>query len=201
MDAPCPRATVIGLCGRKGSGKDTAAQQLIREHGFLQYTFAGLLKQICQLVFGFDNRQTDGDLKELVDPYWNITPRQAFQQIGTDLFRTHLYERLPTLRRQPSVWVSHFQRWYANLPTHTRVIVTDVRFADEADAIRQLGGILIRIQRPTSTVPDGEVRVHDSHVSEEWCEHPSKQVDYTIQNNSTPETLWAQVGQIANCRI
>jgi hypothetical protein len=49
---------IIGLCGPAGSGKDTAADFLVKNHGFVKVAFADPLKRICKDVFAF----TDGQL-------------------------------------------------------------------------------------------------------------------------------------------
>src|SRR5437868_1800318 len=81
---------LIGIVGRKGVGKDTAADFICREYGFMKMAFAGPLKEICRILFGFNDEQLNGELKEIIDEGWGVSPRRALQFIGTDLFRKHI---------------------------------------------------------------------------------------------------------------
>ncbi len=51
---------IIGLCGPAGSGKDTAADFLVKNHGFAKVAFADPLKRICKDVFAFTDEQLWG---------------------------------------------------------------------------------------------------------------------------------------------
>ena len=55
------------------------------------------------------------DKKEIVDPRWNISPRQAFQSIGTDYAQYSIYKSLPELESKipkKTFWVEKFKHWY-----------------------------------------------------------------------------------------
>lgn len=51
---------IIGICGRAGSGKDTAADFLVKEHGFVKVALADPLKRIAREVFDFTDEQLWG---------------------------------------------------------------------------------------------------------------------------------------------
>jgi hypothetical protein len=51
---------IIGLAGRAGSGKDTVANILVRDHGFIKIAFADALKRVCRDVFAFTEEQLWG---------------------------------------------------------------------------------------------------------------------------------------------
>ena len=82
-------ALLIGLTGYKGVGKDTVADYLCAKYGFIRLSFAKPLKDALAIIFGFTDEQLNGSLKEVKDPYWQITPREAAQFVGTELFRIH----------------------------------------------------------------------------------------------------------------
>ena len=115
------------------------------------------------------------------------TPRILLQYIGTDLFRKFIHE---------NVWVNatlsnydYIQRWIdagseAVLPNY---IITDVRFPNEADAIKQRKGINIRIEK------DNEYYDEDSHISETALD--LYQFDHIVQHG-TIENLIEQVKQL-----
>ncbi len=131
---------LVAMSGKKGSGKDTAAELLVSE-GFERVSFAGPLKEAVRTIFGWSEQHTDGDLKEEVDPEWGLSPRHAMQRIGTDLVRGYMQD----------LWVKGMKRrlqaaWRED-PTK-KFVVADCRFENEADLIKSLGGQVWRIVRP-----------------------------------------------------
>jgi|NOAtaT_6_FD_contig_41_5404270_length_1178_multi_2_in_0_out_0_2 hypothetical protein len=89
---------LIGFAGAKGSGKDTAAQELLNYHGFRQWAFAGPLKEACGAMFHLSHEQLHGSLKETPDERWfGCTPRKMLQFVGTELFRDQLELIIPGL--------------------------------------------------------------------------------------------------------
>ena len=142
---------IIGIVGKKQSGKDSIAGRLVEEYGFVRYAFADPIKFACQSIFGFTDEQCWGEEKEIVDEYWGISPRKVFQVFGTELFQYELpkhAEELADIGR--NFWVFVFARWYerqlAKYPD-IKIVVTDVRFPFEADMITRLGGTIIKTVR------------------------------------------------------
>lgn len=97
------------------------------------------------------------------------TPRILLQQIGTDLFRNQLHT---------NCWIN---ATFANYTTDSNWIITDCRFKNEANAIKDRGGIVIRINR--DTLNTSQFR-HQSEVDLDDYEF-----DYTIYNNSDISSL------------
>jgi len=79
--------TIIGLIGIKRSGKDTFADYIVEKYGYEKYSFAGPLKDACKIMFCLNNEQIDGNLKEVIDPRFGISPRHMFQFMGTEVMR------------------------------------------------------------------------------------------------------------------
>jgi hypothetical protein len=185
--SPLP-GTIIGLMGRKQSGKDTIAEHLIEEYGFTRYAFADPIKEACQVIFGFTKEQCWGDQKEVVDPYWNITPRKVFQIMGTELFQFELPKyaaELADIGR--TFWAYRFARWYEQqlaVNPNIQVVITDCRFPFEADLIKSLGGTVIKVIRPNQVY-------NDNHASE--VEMDTVPYDYLIENDGTIEDLEIKV--------
>ena len=132
---------IIGICGLIGHGKDTAAGFLIEE-GFERVSFAGVLKDACANIFGWDRILLEGNTdegrewRETVDEWWakrldipNFTPRLALQQVGTDALRAHFH---------PDIWVAACERQIVS--TEKNVVISDCRFFNELQAIKNLGG-------------------------------------------------------------
>ena len=178
---------IIGFLGRKRSGKDTAASFIIENYNFTRYAFGDPVKDVCRAMFGFTEEQLYGDQKETVDPEWNITPRQAFQTLGTDIAQYGIYNYIPELKEsvpERTFWVKRFEKWYYNELSVERicgplkVVLSDVRFQHEVDAIKRLNGTIIKIERDSD--------IEDSHTSENEIDLITN-IDYTIQNNESIE--------------
>lgn len=165
---------LIGLTGRKGSGKDTAAYVLTQDPrlGFHKAAFADALRDIVRIAFGLSDLELhDRVLKEKPLDRWPYqSPRHLLQFVGTDLFRENW----------PDVWIHALRHRILSRP-HQNYVITDVRFPNEADMIRSMGGSVIRIVRPSLfTSPD-------EHISETLSDSIS--VDATITNSGSVDEL------------
>ena len=81
---------IIGIAAPARSGKDTVAAMLLQHKQVAAYALADPLKIGCQALFGLSDAETWNDsLKEHSLPLWGKSPRQFFQQVGTDWMRTH----------------------------------------------------------------------------------------------------------------
>ena len=158
---------ILGVAGPKNSGKDTFANHFSKHvPNCVIRAFAEPVKRVCQQLFLLSDAQLyDMQAKETLDERWGLTPRQMFQQVGTDYVRRQL---------DPNFWLKHFELWYRELPEGTMVVVPDVRFQNEVDLIHSLGGKVVYIYRPFSHGVDA----HESEVSATELD----QVDYTINN-------------------
>jgi hypothetical protein len=164
---PLPTLDLVGISGKKRSGKDTMARWFA-ERGFEQFALADPIKESCQSIFGFSEEQVGGDRKEEEDPYWERTPREVMQHFGTDAFRGTYGD---------DVWVrSLMQRLRFELPP--KVVVSDVRFPNEVEGIQRVGGQVIRID--ASERLDHE----DDHASETALDGYHG-FDHVVKNNGT----------------
>jgi len=155
---------IVGLSGRKQSGKDLAGryvQQLLyknkRGESNIE-SFAGKLKEVVAMLLKcdivdfeneeFKNKQLDWSFKN--EP---LTPRMLLQTIGTDCVRKLIHE---------DTWIDIL---FHNADINKNLIITDVRFPNEADAIKDRGGIVIRLTREVCPVC-GESENH--HVNYDY---------------------------------
>lgn len=169
---------LIGFTGLKGSGKDTAALYFVNK-GWKRMAFADPLKEVCRHLFNFTERQLHGDLKDEVDPFWNIPPRQVFTYIGTDLVREKLG---PFLNVGDIFWCLNMSQRLSQV--NGDVVITDVRFENEASLIRSLGGYIIRVVRPGLEPSE--------HISEQG----NFVADETVINDSTVEILHKKIASL-----
>jgi RecA/RadA recombinase len=130
----------IGIIGKAGSGKSTVANHLVANHGFAVGQFAHKLKDIVCEVYGWDRaRIEDLDYKEEVP--WltdgpqcpgptgsGMTRRQVLQHVGTEGFRYCAQD----------TWIRYEMNALCGGPS--LIVFPDVRFGNEAGAIRAMGG-------------------------------------------------------------
>jgi hypothetical protein len=159
---------LIGFMGPIGCGKSTAARQLILGHGYIRVRFADPLKGML-LSLGLSQSDVDGDTKEVPhELLCGMTPRHAMQTLGTEWGRTFIGR---------DFWINAWGR-RVRLSNADHVVVDDVRFPNEAQAIRDMGGMVVRIERV-----GGKAR--DSHISEKQEIVP----DVSVLNYDMPDFL------------
>ena len=170
---------IIGLTGYAQSGKDTVAKLFVN-NGFTQMAFADPMREaLLQLnplitVGGHYAHLQDAVKKLGWEDLKKLSPqvRPLLQRMGTEVGREMFGENF---------WVDLALQRAAE---HRDVVFSDVRFKNEADAIVERGGAIIRILRE-GTLPA------NSHRSEtEMDDYP---VDYVIGNHGLPEDLYPKV--------
>jgi hypothetical protein len=140
---------IIGICGLIGSGKDTIADYLQNIHQFRRESFAHTLKDAVACVFGWDRELIEGrtresrEWREQIDPWWaerldmpNLTPRLVLQQWGTEVARRSFHD---------DIWIASLENKLRK--TTDDVVISDCRFPNEIQAIRNAGGLVIRVIR------------------------------------------------------
>jgi len=162
---------IIGIGYRAHSGKDTVGRILVQEFGFHRVGFADALKDVCSIIcFGAVFAHVrHGDFKEGITPL-GMTGGQLLQKVGVALREA-----------VPGIWIES-AHLLPRLITYGNIVVTDVRFEDEAKAIKDLGGILIEVRR---YVPQ------DDHISE--TEGAKIKWDHVIENNGSLVDLLHEV--------
>lgn len=145
---------IVAFTGKARHGKDTAAKVLINEQGYVPESFTGPLKEICSIAFNFPVEYfNDPVLKEKpLDHFPFQSPREIAQTVGTEMFRKHY----------PGVWVENLKRRALN---HEKTVITDLRFLDEAGAIKSLGGLIIRVIKLNAD--EEQVRQHVSETEQD----------------------------------
>jgi len=174
--------TIIGFGYRKRSGKDVAARRLVEAHGFERLAFADRVKMVTAVKFDWTLESMYNDeIKDVVDPFWGLSRRRAMQLEGTEAGRqVHGHD----------FWVKHVRRSMLKFPDQRNWVFSDCRFPDEARFIKDLGGMVVRIDRPGFMGGDG----HSSETSmddyRDW--------DHVITNDGTIDDLWGQVDDLLN---
>lgn len=179
---------IIGVLGKKRSGKDTFADYVIENSSknFTKYSFAVPVKEICKTAFLLTDEQVYGEHKEDIDDRWNVTPRLLMQVVGTDLFRELLPKIIPEFKEvSENLWVKHFQFWREQNPDKN-VIIPDVRFQNEVDIIKEMGGITIQVESDRVVSSDG-------HSSENV---KFDKITEVIQNNDTLDEYYDTIKSV-----
>lgn len=179
---------LIGLSGKAGSGKDTAANLLVREfisraQGVKTLSFAGKLKEVIVDVFGIDMAFfEDRTMKNTpMLALGGRTPREVAQFLGTEAFRSISSE----------VWVRYaMKQAQTYLSQGMSVIITDVRFENEAEVIASYGGYIVVLERES-------VEIYD-HASETGIgKIKSRFASWLLTNNGTMEDLAMDISKLA----
>jgi len=188
---------VVGLSGLAGSGKTTAALYLEQKYGIKRRHIAEPLRAMLAVLLQANGmtsseitRYLEGDLKEQVIPCLGVTSRYAQITIGTEWGRKLIGEDL---------WAN---TWGRGIADGESVMNDSVRFTNEAEAVRKLGGAVIMITRPGTRPAKfkwgkiGEFLFDTFGLM--WGVHDSERIDrikpdFIIHNDSSLEQLHADL--------
>lgn len=150
--------TLIGLTGLAGTGKDSAAAYLCEQYGFVQASFADPIRSMAHVFLeeaGLDHAWLfERSRKELDIPGLGVSARALMQTLGTEVGRA----------LSPNLWIKHLALRLGlddnagSAPVHDRIVVSDVRFVNEAAWLRARRGCLVRLHRNSAPA----VRLHAS---------------------------------------
>jgi hypothetical protein len=185
---------IIGLLGQAGAGKDTTADFLVKNHNFVKVALADPLKRIARDVFDFTDEQLWGPSEKRNAPDMRyprgmregdrcLTPRYALQQLGSEWGRNcypnvwidyaiRIAKRLTDYPHGPSFYTARegMRAKYVSDPEVAGVVISDVRFMNEVDAICAAGGRVWKIVRPGAGL-QGEAGKHMSETEQEGIDH------------------------------
>lgn len=172
-----PRVEVLGLSGWARSGKDTVAAHLVENYGYTRMSFADPMREaLYKLNPSIDVDGYDMKLAAAVDLLgWEQLKtasngiRALMQRMGTEVGRDMFGENF---------WVDAA---IDRIPDGSKVVFADVRFPNEAEAVKQLGGEVWRVIRP-------EAGPANNHISETALN--DYDFDFLIPNNSDLDTLY-----------
>lgn len=176
---------IIGLTGQKQAGKTTVSKYLRDYYGFTQLNFkdeliAELKERFPELLRTILEQRSEYDNYQTIDQLFVTKPpliRALMQNYGTEVRRKD-YDKY---------WVKRWLDSFKNLSTK-RVVTDDVRFLNEAEAIKDNGGVIIRVVRL-------DLDDDDQHSSE--TENIMIKEDFTLYSRTGEQKkLYSGVEQI-----
>lgn len=175
--------TIIGLTGKAGAGKDTVGEFLVQQHGFTRFAYADVLKRaalhVDPLIFETER------LSDVVREHGYDFAKRAFPEV-----RRFLQEMGLAMRQvYPEVWLMPLDRLHAE---DVDIVVTDVRFDNEAAQVIDLGGEVYLIDRPGLYVDESAA----GHASERGISPDL--ISGVITNTGTIEALLADAKEVIN---
>ncbi len=188
---------IVGITGKKRHGKGTVGGILVREYGFTQIDFTDALNYCLQVLNpiierdgGYPLRYADALKRHGYDGMKDRYPEAVAlqQRMGTDVGRNIIDPDLWTKLWRKSV-DDHLTNGYEN------IVVTNVRFDNEADMVSLMNGTIIQVVRP-GYVHDAELDKHISErgISKHWVDN--KFLSTTVEDLENWTRQFAQLHSI-----
>jgi len=180
------------ISGKARVGKDTFGAILrdALEGTYTLMAYADELKSKCMEDFDLSYEQLYGDFKEVPDKryrkgpyfpdkkeYW--TPREILQFMGTDCYR----------KIDNNFWVKALVKRIKKEKL-SNIIITDARFPNEVDIMKDLGAYHIRVIRDVTT------EIHGEHHASETSVNECTNIDFIVYNNKDIPNLFIEAQKI-----
>lgn len=167
----------VALVGNMRSGKNTFGDILVKEYGYTEISFADELKRICKELF--PEQFKNGN-----------KPREILQNVG-QCMRSIDYD----------VWVKALDRKIKHYDGKN-LVITDVRYPNEVDYLRNNGFIIVQIIVYRSIIV-GRCKATDPNFNPAQLDHESESMassyivgDILVYNNNSLEEYLAKVHQV-----
>ena len=170
----------IALSGLKRSGKDTIGSYLIQNYSCKRFAFADEVKRLARELFPEEFVQND-------------KPVDLLQWLGNTM-----------RQRNPDVWINRVSTMIQLTKDPVpNLVVTDVRYPNEVQALKNLGFTIVKVQVPVE-VSIERSKATEVNFTEELLLHESEQLaqsteqyyDYIIENTGTLEELYSKVDEM-----
>jgi len=208
---------LIGIGGRLRAGKDAVADRLVEKHGYAKTFMAETLAEALYRLNPIIDCYFEGGAALAAEVGWGTSSRYERYRVIADAIGYTEAKRIPEVRRLlqalgtevgrellgEDTWTTAARRriealWAEGQP----VVITGIRFQNEADMVRALGGRLVWIERPseapqtpprlakTLAAMDEALAAHNvaQHASEVTLK--ADDFDYVIENTGTLDDLY-----------
>lgn len=143
---------IISISGRIGSGKDSVADMLVKKYGFVHESFAGTLKDVVSVMFGWNREMLEGKTKEsreqreIIDEWWakrlnipELSPRWVLQHLSTDVIRKYFHDE---------IWIASIEHKLSKInQSESNIVISDARFINELKLLDNAGAKMVCIDR------------------------------------------------------
>jgi len=172
---------LIGFMGKAGSGKDTAADILVREFGFTKESLAAPMKRGLAAMLDLPEEAMNNRIdREKPYLHYEVSIRRMLQTLGTDWGRNMVHE---------DIWVDNLMRRHSR---NRNTVVSDVRFENEAKRIKKAGGIVVALIRPENR------EIVPQHSSENM---PMHLANFVITNGGDLDSFEAEIRAFAKTML
>jgi hypothetical protein len=201
---------IIAIAGLAGSGKDTIADILVNEHGYVKISLADVMKRFVRELWNIPDENLWGpshlrstELPIITPSGDKLTVRKILQHFGTeggraidhDVWIRYTMRIAQLILSNTKYHYSYLNGWYLSDKdnTYQGVIVPDCRFINECEYIKAAGGILWRVKRPGAGL-QGQFALHRSE--QEMLSVEDVFFEHIIENNGTIDDLKEKVKKI-----
>lgn len=202
---------IISLTGNMGVGKDTMADYMALKYGFVKISMADPFKRIAKEIYEFSDEQLWGPSSERNkdDTRYHradgtyLTARIVTQLLGSELSRL----------AYPETWIVYMQRIVEKIQAgyfysekegayevpgkkseYSGIIVSSCRFRNEIEAIKNMGGVAVRLTRPAISVDEFLGAGVGNHASEsEQLAIPDSFFSYVLQVPEGKEAFYSEI--------
>jgi hypothetical protein len=165
---------IIALTGEPASGKIAIAKHLIEKHGFARVRMMEPVHRMLEAGFALGDEDFEGDAKNApLKDFGGLTPTALKSALGYDWGRRSVHS---------DVWANQYPRFVREV-AGDRIVTDDIRFANEIVKARELGAVVIRIDRPS--------------ISEGRSQRDLP-FDRNLVNDDTLEALFAKADELVN---
>lgn len=197
---------IIGVSGKMQSGKDTFFKIMSSIQPGMDWRnkkFAGKLKQVASIITGVPEASWDDhEFKSRMMPGdWGMTYRDFLQRLGTEAIRNVMhsnawvYALMADYKKTKKMVDKEVKKegniiitTYDEVEEYPNWIITDIRFPNEAEIVRQMGCPLVRVNRFDSA---------SNHPSETALDSYGR-FDFVISNTGSLQDFDESVRRIAN---
>jgi hypothetical protein len=197
-----------GSISAMNSGKDTFANEFCKQNKLQKIALADPIKRTARTLWGFSNEQLWGpsELRNKIDPRYGYSPRVVLQQLGTEVVRTidkyfwarkchetyvKVMDGISQAYKLPLAYSPEngiLELTYS--PMIGGMFVSDIRFDNEFEYLKDRGIKIIRIKRYIDRAPDEEEGKYTHHSSEqELLSKPDSAFDLVITNTGSLDEL------------
>jgi len=178
---------LICIVGNIGSGKSTAGN-ILKQYGYEEITFANPVKEIG-LILGFEHKELYGSQEDKlkINEFWGVSGREFMQKFATNIMRNELHKHINMNMDGKTIWVRLCEKKIIQmLKENKKILISDGRFPDEINMIKQYNGTIIKLERNNSFDLNHESESYISNIK----------YDKLINNNGTLDDLENEIKKV-----